>query len=89
MSATPLYKSPPFLKNPKPKSQFTHPNEANPKMEKCNSFLTFPILINVLCFLLLPQPILSIELNEFSRQPPRPVILTTHNRSESDPQQVP
>ncbi|XP_028784928.1 purple acid phosphatase 22 [Neltuma alba] len=93
-SATPLYRSSSILGNPKPETQSIHHSllkqatRQTPRMGKCRSLLVFPLLIHALCSLLLPQPILSNELNEFSRQPPRPVIFTNHDRSDSDPQQV-
>ncbi|CAH2080508.1 unnamed protein product [Thlaspi arvense] len=45
----------------------------------------------LLVFLLFFFPLLPLQstaASEYVRQPPRPIILTHHNRSESDPQQV-
>lgn len=97
LSATPSYKSSSIFRNPKSKVPLIHNNNNNRlkqptseenKMRKCKSFVVFPLLLQVVCFLLLPQPLLSHQGNDFSRQPPRPVIFTPHHRSESDPQQV-
>ncbi|WJX79487.1 Purple acid phosphatase 22 [Trifolium repens] len=57
-------------------------------MTKCiNSLILFPILLHTLCFLLFPQYLLSQE-NTFVRQPASQLIITPHQRSNSDPQQV-
>jgi hypothetical protein len=67
--------------------QLTSPIQNN-FMTKCiNSLILFPILLHTLCFLLFPQYLLSQE-NIFVRQPASQLIITPHQRSNSDPQQV-
>ncbi|KAK7284877.1 hypothetical protein RJT34_19631 [Clitoria ternatea] len=60
----------------------------NNTMGKCRkSLIGFPILLHTLCLLLFPQPLLSQE-NSFVRQPAGQRIITPHERTHSDPQQV-
>lgn len=56
-------------------------SHTNNFMAKCT---TFPILF---LFLVFPQPLLSQE-NNFVRQPASQLIITPHQRSNSEPQQV-
>ncbi|KAK4281638.1 hypothetical protein QN277_013106 [Acacia crassicarpa] len=49
--------------------------------------LVFLLLLQILCFLLFPQPLQS-QGNSFSRPPAAKLILTQNERSDSDPEQV-
>ncbi|XP_058739068.1 purple acid phosphatase 22-like [Vicia villosa] len=59
-------------------------SHTNNFMAKCTSLITVPILF---LFLVFPQPLLSQE-NTFVRQPASQLIITPHQRSNSEPQQV-
>ncbi|MCI69127.1 purple acid phosphatase 22-like, partial [Trifolium medium] len=56
-------------------------------MAKCNiSLVVIPLFLHILCLLLFPHTLQSQE-NGFSRQPSREFVFTSHERSDSDPQQ--
>ncbi|KAL2345212.1 hypothetical protein Fmac_006497 [Flemingia macrophylla] len=79
-SATPLYNSSP----PTPRTIPT----LNKKMmmrKHRKSLMAFPILLHLLLF---PQPLLSQDNNNFVRQPAGQLLITPHERSHSEPQQV-
>lgn len=84
-----IFRNVPFICSHKLKQSTSGVSQNNNNMmEKCSkSLVAFPLLLHTLCFLLFPQPLLSQE-NDYTRGPSRPLIITPHQRSDSDPQQV-
>ncbi|KAK7337223.1 hypothetical protein VNO77_17786 [Canavalia gladiata] len=88
-STTPLYNwfSLPFTGGYKLQQSTSGRQNKNIMGKYSKSLVTFPILLHTLCILLFPQPLQSQE-NNFVRQPAGQLIITPHQRSDSDPQQV-